>query len=188
VLQELYRFQRLSKSALYPPQPPPGSKPGLGPASLPRLLTSRQHVLDVGRVPVATDCCRNTTRVERFSGGGYSSGGGGGDLRGFGLSVFAGIGGCTTVTGTTAHGAVEVSRLLPGVWRLVVPRAVPCLLSNHLRDPFVDSKQRQVAGLFTVSQNTSFTYPAPRIHLGQQANLDASTLGSKQPGSRVVLE
>ena len=44
-------------------------------------------------------CCRNTTRVERFSEGDYSSGGGGGDLRRFGLSVFAGTGGCTTVTG-----------------------------------------------------------------------------------------
>jgi hypothetical protein len=37
---------------------------------------------------------------------------------------------------TAAHGPVEVSRLLPGVWRLVIPLAVLCLLPNHLQDPF----------------------------------------------------
>jgi hypothetical protein len=38
--------------------------------------------------------------------------------------------------GTAAHRAVEVPRLLPGVWRLVVPRAVFGLFPNHLQDPF----------------------------------------------------
>jgi hypothetical protein len=38
--------------------------------------------------------------------------------------------------GTGAHRAVEVPRLLPGVWRLVIPRAVFGLFPNHLQDPF----------------------------------------------------
>jgi hypothetical protein len=41
--------------------------------------------------------------------------------------------------GTAAHRAVEVSRLFPGVWRLVVPLAVLCLLPNHLRDSFLSA-------------------------------------------------
>jgi hypothetical protein len=76
--------------------------------------------------------------------------------------------------GTAAHGPVKVSRFLPGVWRLVVPRAFVACFLTICEILFVDSKQRQVAGLFTVSQNTPLSYPAPRIHLGQQANLDAS--------------
>jgi hypothetical protein len=34
--------------------------------------------------------------------------------------------------GTAAHGAVEISRLLPSVWQLVIPRAVLRLFPNRL--------------------------------------------------------
>jgi hypothetical protein len=81
------------------------------------------------RVAAATACCRNTTRVERVSEGRHSSGGGGGDLRRFGFRKHRRM---HESNGTAAQGPVKVSRSLPSVWRLVVPRAVLC----HLRDPF----------------------------------------------------
>jgi hypothetical protein len=75
--------------------------------------------------------------------------------------------------GTAAHGAVEVSRFLPGVWRLVVPRAVLCLLTNHLRDPFCRQQPACVLPSVShgVSQSKMVSHPArpPCVQLASVA-------------------
>jgi len=116
-----------------PAPAPPGSTPALEPGvARPRLSASRQDAAHVARVPAATECSSTTTRDERtalfcplrrrFTA-----------LR---LISFRKHRRMHDSNGTAAHRAVEVSRLLPSVWRLVVPRAVFGLLPNHLRDPF----------------------------------------------------
>jgi len=96
----------------------------------------RQDVAHVAPVPTATARCRSTARVERVIEG---------------VLFFRWLRRRFTAlrpisfrrhrrmhdsNRTAAHRAVEVSRLLPRVWRLVVPRTVLCLLPNHQRDPF----------------------------------------------------
>jgi hypothetical protein len=143
----------------------------------PRLLTSRQHVRDVGRVPPATACCRNTTRVEcfrrvlffrrlrrRFA-----------ELR---LLSFRKHRRMHDSNRTAAHGPVKVSRFLPGVWRLVPDSAVPSYFPNHLRDPFCLCEP----GCHSPIVFDCFSKQA-LAHLGL-----TGAGRSKQPGSRVILE
>ena len=138
---------------------------------------SGQDVAHVAWVPAATACCRNTTRVERFSEGlffrrcrrRFTA------LR---LISFRKHRRMHDSNRTAAHGPVKVSRFLPGVWRLVPDSAVPSYFPNHLRDPFCLCEP----GCHSPIVFDCFSKQA-------LAHLGVTGAGrSKQPGSRVILE